>query len=163
MARTDAIVLGAGIVGTSVALHLARRGMSVALVDRAAPGEQTSFGNAGIIEGNTVFPPTFPSDPATLIRIVFKRAALANYHLSCLPPVAPWVLEVGAGARPKSLNEFGRLVRPPYASAGAGQEDPMAGSGATQYLRKSGWLKVYRKESSFRALHAELDLAAEFG
>ena len=62
MARTDAIVLGAGIVGTSVALHLAKRGMSVALIDRAGVGEQTSYGNAGIIEGNTVFPPAFPSD-----------------------------------------------------------------------------------------------------
>ena len=48
MARTDAIVLGAGIVGTSVALHLAKHGLSVALVDRSSPGEQTSFGNAGI-------------------------------------------------------------------------------------------------------------------
>lgn len=163
MARTDAIVLGAGIVGTSVALHLARRGMSVALVDRAAPGEQTSFGNAGIIEGNTVFPPTFPSDPATLIRIVFKRAALANYHLSFLPQVAPWLLKFAAASRPKRLIEFARLVRPLYASAVAEHETLMAESGATQYLRKSGWLKVYRKESSFRALHAELDLAAEFG
>ena len=35
MARTDAIVLGAGIVGISVALQLAKRGLSVALVDRA--------------------------------------------------------------------------------------------------------------------------------
>ena len=34
MARVDAIVLGAGIVGTAVALHLAKRGMSVALVDK---------------------------------------------------------------------------------------------------------------------------------
>ena len=32
MARTDAIVLGAGIVGVSVALHLAKRGLAVALV-----------------------------------------------------------------------------------------------------------------------------------
>ena len=60
MARTDAIVLGAGIVGTSIALHLAKRGLSVALIDRAGVGEQTSYGNAGIIEGNTVFPPAFP-------------------------------------------------------------------------------------------------------
>ena len=62
MARTDAIVLGAGIVGTSIALHLAKRGASVALIDRAGVGEQTSYGNAGVIEGNTVFPPAFPSD-----------------------------------------------------------------------------------------------------
>src|SRR5215468_4193401 len=38
MARVDAIVLGAGIVGTSIGLHLAKRGLAVALVDRRAPG-----------------------------------------------------------------------------------------------------------------------------
>ena len=35
MARTDVLVLGAGIVGTSIALHLAKRGLAVALIDRA--------------------------------------------------------------------------------------------------------------------------------
>ena len=38
MARTDAIVLGAGIVGISAALHLAKRGLAVALVDRRGAG-----------------------------------------------------------------------------------------------------------------------------
>ena len=82
MARIDAIVLGAGIVGTSIALHLAKRGLAVALVDRRAPGEETSYGNAGVIEGNTIFPPAFPSDPAALLRIALKRAPEANYHLT---------------------------------------------------------------------------------
>src|SRR5215510_5888344 len=50
MARTDAVVLAAGIVGTSIALHLAKRGLSVALVDKGQPGEGTSYGNAGVIE-----------------------------------------------------------------------------------------------------------------
>ena len=49
MARTDAIVLGAGIVGVSVALHLVKRGLAVTLVDRGEPGRGTSYGNAGII------------------------------------------------------------------------------------------------------------------
>src|ERR1700690_2394408 len=88
MARTNAIVLGAGIVGTSIALHLAKRGLSVALIDRAGVGEQTSYGNAGVIEGNTVFPPAFPSDPGELVRIALKRASEANYHLSFLPQIA---------------------------------------------------------------------------
>ena len=60
MARTDAIVLGAGIVGISIALHLVKRGLSVALVDRRGPGEETSYGNAGVIEGNTLFPHALP-------------------------------------------------------------------------------------------------------
>lgn len=35
----DVIVLGAGIVGVSVALHLQDRGRKVALVDRSAPAK----------------------------------------------------------------------------------------------------------------------------
>ena len=41
MARIDAVVLGAGIVGTSIGLHLAKRGLAVALVDRREPGLET--------------------------------------------------------------------------------------------------------------------------
>jgi D-amino-acid dehydrogenase len=163
MARTDAIVLGAGVVGTSIALHLAKRGMSVALVDRAGLGEQTSYGNAGIIEGNTVFPPTFPSDLTTLARIALKRTSNANYHLSFLPQVAPWLLRFRAASQPKRLVEFAHLIRPLYANAVAEHESLMAESGATQYLRKTGWLKLYRSARSFEALKPELDFAAEFG
>jgi D-amino-acid dehydrogenase len=163
VARTDAMVLGAGIVGTSVALHLAKRGLSVALVDRAGIGEQTSYGNAGIIEGNTIFPPAFPSHFDALLRIARKRASEANYHLSLLPHVLPWLLAFRAASRPDRLAETARLIRPLFSHAVAEHEALMAESGATHYLRKTGWLKVYRNESSFAALAAEFDLAARFG
>src|ERR1700760_1816684 len=100
MARTDVIVLGAGIVGTSAALHLAKRGLSVALVDRRSPGEETSYGNAGIIEGNTLFPHAFPSGFGALLRIAMKQAPEANYHLAFLPKVAPWLLAYRFSPRP---------------------------------------------------------------
>ena len=58
MKNTDVIVLGAGIVGVSVALHLARA--RVTLVDRRGPGEETSYGNAGLIERASVIPYAFP-------------------------------------------------------------------------------------------------------
>jgi len=163
MARTDAIVLGAGIVGTSVALHLARRGLSVALVDRAGVGEQTSFGNAGIIEANTVFPPAFPSDPVALLRIALKRASEANYQLSFLPQIAPWLIAFRAASRRPRLIENAHLIRPLFSRAVAEHETLMAEAGAAHYLRKTGWLKVYRTEASFAALRPELDLAGELG
>src|SRR5690606_23130263 len=52
----DAIVLGAGIIGVSTALQLARKGKRVVLVDRREPGEETSFGNAGLIQREGVVP-----------------------------------------------------------------------------------------------------------
>lgn len=64
----DVIVLGGGIVGVSCALHLQDRGRRVALVDRRAPGEETSFGNAGLIERAAVVPYGFPRDLRTLDR-----------------------------------------------------------------------------------------------
>ena len=108
MTKLDALVLGAGIVGTSVALHLAKRGLAVALVDRRAPGEETSYGNAGVIEGNTLFPPAFPSRLLALLRIALKRAPEANYHLRFLPRVAPWLLKFRAATRPARLIETAR-------------------------------------------------------
>ena len=52
----DVIVLGAGMVGVSTALHLQKRGRSVVLVDRRGAGEETSYGNTGIIQREGVVP-----------------------------------------------------------------------------------------------------------
>jgi D-amino-acid dehydrogenase len=163
MARTDAIVLGAGIVGTSIALQLAKRGLAVALVDRRGPGEETSYGNAGVIEGNTVFPPAFPSNFSALARIALKRAPEANYHLAHLPQAAPWLLAFFAASRPRRLIETARIIRPLFAHALAEHEALLTDAGALRYLRREGWLKVYRSDAAFAAIGRELDVAAEFG
>jgi D-amino-acid dehydrogenase len=163
MARTDAIVLGAGIVGTSIALHLVKRGLSVALLDWGGPGEQTSYGNAGVIEGNTVFPPAFPRDFDTLLRVALKRAPEANYHLLFLPRVAPWLIEFYKESQPARLEEMARLMRPLFARALAEHEALMEESDATRYLRKNGWIKLYRSDRAFVATEHERELGASFG
>ena len=163
MARTDAIVLGAGIVGTSIALHLAKRGMSVALVERAGVGEQTSYGNSGVIEGSTILPPAFPSSLSALMRVAFKRASDANYHLGFLPQAASWLWAFRAASQPDRIVETARLNRPLFARAIGEHELLMRESGATHYLRKTGWMKLYRSERAFAALKPEFELAQEFG
>lgn len=163
MARTDAVVLGAGIVGTSIALHLAKRGLSVALVDKGAPGEGTSYGNAGVIEANTLLPHPFPTAFGALMKVALKRATEANYHLSFLPQVAPWLLQYRANSAMERRIRFANLMRPLFAHALPEHEALMLESGATRYLRKEGWLKVYRSEVAFAATARERELAAEFG
>lgn len=136
--------------------------MSVALVDRAGVGEQTSYGNAGIIEGNTIFPPAFPFDARALARIALLRGSEANYHPLFLPRILPWLLAFRAASRLGRLAETARLIRPLFSRAVAEHEALMAEAGATHYLRKTGWLKIYRGKKSFAALAPEFDLAAEF-
>jgi D-amino-acid dehydrogenase len=163
MARTDAIILGGGIVGVSIGLQLAKRGMSVALIERAGIGEQTSYGNSGVIEGSTVLPPAFPSSLIALARVALKRASEANYHLSFLPKVAPWLLAFRAASRPDRIAETSRLNRPLFARAVGEHEPLLLESGVARYLRKTGWMKLYRSKHAFDALTLEFELAREFG
>jgi len=163
MARTDALVLGAGIVGTSIALHLAKRGLAVALVDRRGPGEETSYGNAGVIEGNTLLPHPFPRGLSALLRVALKRATEANYHLSFLPRVAPWLLAYRSQSALTHRMAFAEAMRPLFARALAEHEALIAEAGAGRYLRKTGWLKVYRSDTSFAETAPERELAAKLG
>jgi D-amino-acid dehydrogenase len=163
MARTDAIVLGAGIVGVSVALHLAKRGLAVALVDRGDPGQGTSYGNAGIIEGNTLFPARFPAGIGRLVRIALKRAPEADYHVAFLAKVAPWLLAFRRNSAPERLLETMQAMRPLFSRAIDEHAALMAESDADRYLRRTGWLKLYRSDPGLAATARERAIAAEIG
>lgn len=162
MARRDVLVLGAGIVGTSIALHLAKRGVSVALVDKRGPGEETSYGNTGVLEGNTLFPHAFPAN-AALLKIALKLAPEANYHLAALPHIAPYLFAYRANSAPEKRMEFAEAMRPLFSRAVAEHEALMQESGSTRYLRKEGWIKLYRSESAFASNARELEVAGKFG
>lgn len=79
------IVLGAGMIGVASALHLQRRGWSVVLVDRKPPGRETSYGNAGFIQGEAVRPYPMPRDFSTLAAIATGRANDVHYSVASLP------------------------------------------------------------------------------
>jgi D-amino-acid dehydrogenase len=163
MARTDAIVLGAGIVGVSVALHLVKRGLAVALVDRGDPGAGTSYGNAGIIEANTLFPASFPSSFGALLRIALKQAPEADYHVAFLASVAPWLLAFRRNSAPDRLVATMQAMRPLFARAIAEHEALMAEAGAARYLRHTGWLKLYRSDRGLAGTARERAVAGELG
>lgn len=81
----SAIVLGGGMVGVSTALHLQHRGWSVSLVDRKAPGQETSYGNTGIIQSEAVRPYPMPRDFVSLLKIATGRTNDIRYRMASLP------------------------------------------------------------------------------
>ncbi len=163
MARSDVLVLGAGIVGVSAALQLAKRGLAVTLVDRRGPGEETSYGNTGVIGGAGVYPTAFPSSIKRLIRVALKQASEANYHWSALPKLVPYLWAYRAASTPQRLEEIARAWRPLMAHALAEHETLLAESDALGYLRKNGWISIFRTDEGFEDLKPQLELGAELG
>src|SRR5215470_9154951 len=106
--RADIAVLGAGIVGVCVALHLQKRGRATVLVDRRGAAEETSFGNAGLIQREGVYPYGFPHDFGALARYGFNRTIDAHYHPSALPRLAPFLWQYWHYSRPARHAEVAR-------------------------------------------------------
>lgn len=86
------LVLGAGMVGVCTALHLQARGVQVVLVDRRGPGQETSHGNAGIIQQEAVAPYAFPFDAGLLWGVALRRAPEIHWHATALPALLPRLL-----------------------------------------------------------------------
>lgn len=57
---TDCIVIGAGVIGCTIALQLQRAGHAVMLLEAETPGAGASSGNAGMIGPNAVVPMVTP-------------------------------------------------------------------------------------------------------
>src|SRR3984957_13814265 len=103
--QADVVVLGAGMVGVSVAVHLQKRGRQVVLLDRRPPGEETSYGNGGLVQREAVFPHPFPRSVAELRRIARNRSVDAYYHLSGLPGLAAPLFGYWRNSGPKRYAE----------------------------------------------------------
>jgi D-amino-acid dehydrogenase len=162
--KTDIIVLGAGMVGTCTALHLAQRGHSVALVDRGAPGGETSYGNSGIIQREAVEPYAFPRDWASLAKAVFKRGTDVNYHFGALPFVLPHLARYwqacGPSHYPRIAAEFSRLI----AHSTSENASLITEAGADDLVRRTGYRTVFRTAQAFDlAASRAANLSRQYG
>lgn len=144
------LVLGAGMVGTCTALHLAMRGHEVTLVDRRPPGRETSFGNAGIIQREAVEPYAFPSKLATLARVALKRGADVNYHFGALPGLAAPLARYWSNSQPRRLARIARDHARLIAHCLAEHEDLVEAAGAADLVRREGYLWVFRDPGSLQ-------------
>lgn len=162
--RSDVIVLGAGMVGVSAALHLQARGRSVTLVDRHdAAGEETSYGNAGLIERASVFPYMFPRELGVILRHALRRAPEARYRIADLPATLPWLLKYFMASSPAGALRSARSALPLITRSLSEHEALITEAGVPDLLRRMGWIKLFRSARSFDTALAQAERAKSFG
>ncbi|XQU07305.1 FAD-dependent oxidoreductase [Halomonas sp. LY9] len=160
MAR-QTVVLGAGMVGVSIAWQLQQRGYQVTLVDRRQPGRETSFGNAGIIQREAVRPYPFPRDMKTILSVLPNRRVDIRYRPTGMVNAASPLLSYWH----HSSSRLYKKIVPEYASliqlCLEAHAPMIEASGADHLVRREGWLEIYRTQEKLAKRVKEAEEARE--
>jgi D-amino-acid dehydrogenase len=162
--KADVLVLGAGMVGVSAALHLQKRGRDVILIDRQEQaGEGTSFGNAGLIERASVFPYMFPRDFTQILQYAFNRAPQVRYQLSDLPSFLPWLVRYFLASSPDRALHSAMAELPLIRRSLIEHEALIAEAEVPELLRRTGWIKLFRSDATLAGAVADFERARQYG
>lgn len=155
-ARCEIAVIGAGVVGLTIALRLAQDGHEVVLLDPNMPGSGASYGNAGTIADYAVMPVGTPDVLRNLPSLLFDRNSPLSIRRGALAALTPWLLRFAAQSLPAAAARNAAAIATLVASAGTAWEDLAAEIGASEILQRRGCLYLYETESAYRAADADM-------
>lgn len=158
------IVIGAGVIGTTLAHELSLRGESVTVIDRndgAADG--TSFANGSLITPSMSDPWASPGIAATLIKYMGKETSPFLLRLGALPSMLSWGMSFLRNSGEEAWKGNTRAVWP-LAMLSRDILDGMTADLGMHYDRwEHGTLRLHENEASMRAAEASLSVYRDLG
>jgi D-amino-acid dehydrogenase len=86
-----ALIIGSGLIGTTSAYFLARRGWEVTVLDRqGGPGQETSFANGSLLTPSMPEPWNAPGSWRVLLKSLGRSDSPLKLRLKALPHLAGW-------------------------------------------------------------------------
>lgn len=145
----EVIVIGAGVVGLSVALAAQARGLSVTVIDREGPAAGASAGNAGAF----AFPEILPLASPRIIRQA-PRWLLDPLGPLSVPPryahkIAPWMWRFWRASWPSQVRASTLAQTALMRVCKDALEPFLERAGLTPMLRREGQLQVYESAREF--------------
>ncbi|WP_415182492.1 NAD(P)/FAD-dependent oxidoreductase, partial [Phaeovulum sp.] len=163
MDNPDVIVIGAGVVGLSVALAAQARRLNVRVIDREGPGAGASAGNAGAFAFTDILPLASPriirQAPKWLLDPLGPLSVPPSYALK----IAPWMLRFWRASWPARVRASTVAQTAMMGFSKAALEPFLDRAGLTHMLRHQGQLQVYEGEAEFNASLAGWKTRAEAG
>ena len=159
----DAIVIGAGVIGLACAFRLAREGQRVLLIDRDEPGRGASFGNAGHVATEQIFPLPSPEVLRGAVRYLLDSESPLRIQPAYLTKILPWLLRFAWSARRSTFERGVTALASLQQTAAADFTSLLQDAGAAQLLKMNGHLVLVEKAESVRAAQLEIVRLHAFG
>ncbi len=163
MEKTDIAVVGAGVIGLTVALALAKAGREVVLIDPNDPGSGCSYGNAGTIADYAVQPVGTPDVLRALPRMLFDRHSPLSIRKAAIPALAPWLWRFARQSLPGAALANAQALAVLLGDAGPRWRDLAAEVGGDDLLQNRGCLYLYKDRAAFRAAQTDMAMRRTLG
>jgi D-amino-acid dehydrogenase len=156
-------VIGGGIIGLASALSLQEAGFQVRVIDRGAPGDGASYGNAGILAPDGVIPESNPATLAQVPRYLLDPTGPLTIRWRHLPRLIPWLARFVAAGRPSRVAEIASGLAALTNRAVTDYAPLTARAGADGLIKRGGSLTVYRSAEALDAAASEHQLRRRHG
>lgn len=161
--RYEVIVIGAGMVGTSIAWHLQKNNSQVLLIDKKLPGSETSYGNAGLIQREAIHTHPFPRQLTEMVRVLPNQGTDIRYRIPALLRYHQALLQYWKYSTPASVKKIEAEWQTLIAHCTSEHQTMIEASGADELITRDGWLQLHRSEDTFKAAIASAIDAREQG
>ena len=156
-------VIGAGIIGTTLAYALRKRGRDVVLIERDGPGKGASYGNMASIAVTEFMPASRPSIWKQIPGWMLDPEGPVRVRPAYMPKLTPWFLRFIAASRPSKLRE---LEAQGAALCQRVHEDLLPLLRETSLegeISEEGCLSLYTDEAEFKADREHIEILERFG
>jgi D-hydroxyproline dehydrogenase len=160
---TEIAVIGAGVIGLTIALKLIDQGHEVVLVDPGPPSMGASYGNAGTIAAYATSPVGTPQVLRSLPSLLFSRTSPLAIRHRALPSLSPWLLRFLSQSLPSPAARNAQALAALLGSATELWDSLALRVGGAGILQRRGCLYLYETHAAFAASGADLDRRRALG
>lgn len=159
----DIVVIGAGVVGISIAAELARNGHKVRVLDRKGVAAETSQGNAGAFAFTDVMPLAAPGimrkAPKWLLDPLGPLSIPPRYALQ----IAPWMLRFWRASWQDRHDASVEAQSALMDLSRAALERQVAATDGETLIQRDGQMQLYEGEAQYRDSLPGWELRGRFG
>lgn len=142
-------VIGAGIIGVTLARRLQREGWRVLLIDAEDPGMGTSFGNAGYIATDEILPLSHGISFGAVIKMLLNPKAPLTIRWQNIFSLIPWFLKFLKASRPTPMAKNAAALAALQKGALQAWNKTIRAEALTPLIRKNGAMIVFETEKGF--------------
>ena len=149
MKRKKIAIVGAGIVGISSGIYLAKRGCDVTLIDKDFKGKPASYGNASWLSSPSITPVLMPGMVKKIPKLLFSKDGPLFLRFPGFIKIIPFLLKYLTYANKNKVEHISKNLAYLLKDSVNEHKQLAEGTNATKWIEDSPFLFIYKNKNDF--------------